>query len=159
MWELRVSLIVGYLSCSGAMLISMIALDDPELFVKIFGFLATACWYGFLGTFLWNLMPHRLWRYYTGPTPFLSKIVSTVFWVNLPLLFLAYMGRFAAKKPTIDPSWFEQLTIKLAEYFQYFIMIFASSVFAMFISGVASGAIVLFAKRVFVVNGNRGRDD
>lgn len=157
MGELRIALIVGYLASSAAMLISMIALDNPELFVKIFGFLAGACWYVFLGTFLWGLMPHRLWRYYTGPTPFLSKIFSTIFWANLPLLFLAYMGRFEAQKAIANPNMYEQLIIKLAEYFQYFVMIFVSSAFAMFLFGVFSGSIVLFAKRVFVVN--QRRDD
>lgn len=82
--ELRHGLFGLYVFCIAGAMISLIA--DVPLLMKIFFFASSGLFFWWVGTFLWQLMPHKLYEYYTSDEiSVFQKIFATVFWLSMIL--------------------------------------------------------------------------
>lgn len=153
---LRIGLFALYLASAAAAMVSFfLAGGEPNWLVKTFVVIGGFCFYAWIATFLWWLMPHKLIEYYTSDRPLVGKIFSTVFWLDLPLFILAWGGN-TVPKHTTDLSWDMQLNLMLHPYIHYFGGILVFSCLGWLFFGLFTDRIS-FARPVFIVN-RRDRD-
>lgn len=156
MKSVRIGLITLYVASSVASMVTFIIADDVNWLVTFFAGLSSFCFYVFIATFLWWLMPHKLLEFYTGTTPWVVKILVTVFWLDVPLFITAFGGVMIKNHMPPNPDWHLRLSVDLAQYIAYFGGLFVFGLFGMFVFGIFTDRIS-FARPVFIVN-RRDRD-